>query len=79
MTRFTLSEMILYAMAVVVLAVVGNDVTIGLLDTSSGSLLEWLRIGPVGGRASQIEFSPDGKLLGVLMSSGTVVVIQNPR
>ena len=58
-------------------ATAGNDGTVAIVNASSGKLEERLRLGPSRGELTQVDFSPDGKLLAVAMSNGAVVVMRS--
>jgi WD40 repeat protein len=55
-----------------------SDGTVYLIDPSTGTLLQTLRFGPTAGEMWQVDFSPDGKLLTVAASNGSVIVIRTP-
>ena len=58
-------------------ATAGNDGTVAIVNSGSGKLEKRLRLGPSRGKLTQVDFSPDGKLLAVAMSNGAVVVMQS--
>lgn len=61
-----------------VIAAVGSDGAVVLYDADTGTVIQRLRVGPTAGKLTQIDFSPDGSLLAIAMSNGSVVVLQSP-
>ncbi len=56
-----------------------SDGTVLMVDALTGTLLKTLRVGPSGGELWQVDFSPDGTLLGVAVSNGAVIILRTPE